>query len=218
MSYVTSGEASRRLGVTLNTLRTWGNNGTISYIRGPSDFSHRRYNVDEYISNKEKSAEEKTIEEPKGYIYCRVSSKKQEGDLQRQIDYVVQKYPDYIVVRDIGSGLNFKRKGFRKILDAALRGMVKELVVAHRDRLCRFGFDLLEEIFLQASDAEITVLDKNETSPSAELAEDIIAIITVFSARFHGLRKYRSVLSEEMSIGEEPKKERKGEFDNVQYF
>jgi predicted site-specific integrase-resolvase len=132
-------------------------------------------------------------------LYARVSSAKQRvsGDLQRQVDALVAAYPDHTcVVTDVASGLNFKRKGLLAILDRVHAGVVHEVVVAHRDRLCRFGIELLEHFFKQ-NRVRLVVHDHvhrdagDSIEPpdrTAELAEDLIAITTVFVARHHGHR------------------------------
>ena len=119
--------------------------------------------------------------------YCRVTTSSQKEDLERQIEYFRCKYPDYEIIKDIGSGLNFKRKGFNTILDIAFKGDIGEVVVTHKDRLCRFGFELVLRI-IESTNGKILVLDKEETSPEKELVNDILSIITVFSSRLYGLR------------------------------
>ena len=119
--------------------------------------------------------------------YCRVSTSSQKEDLERQIEYFRCKYPDYEIIKDIGSGLNFKRKGFNTILDTAFKGDIGEVVVTHKDRLCRFGFELVLRI-IESTNGKILVLDKEETSPEKELVNDILSIITVFSSRLYGFR------------------------------
>lgn len=100
-------------------------------------------------------------------------------------------FPDHEIVTDIGSGLSFKRKGFISILERSLQGNVEELVVAHRDRLCRFGFDLVDWI-VSKNGGRIMVLDNPEVSTYTELTQDLLSILHVFSCRLHGLRKYGS--------------------------
>jgi len=91
---------------------------------------------------------------------------------------------------DIGSGLNFKRKGLQTLLELCFKGLVSEVVVAHRDRLCRFRFELLEWTF-NKHNARLVVLDQGNSSPEDELASDLISIVHVFSCRINGKRKYR---------------------------
>ena len=122
--------------------------------------------------------------------YCRVSTRGQKEDLERQIKLFRSKYPNHEIISDYGSGINFKRKGFNSILDSSIQGNIKEVVVTHRDRICRFGFELIEKIILQHGKGKILVLNQQETSPQEELVNDLMSIITVFSSRIYGLRSH----------------------------
>jgi predicted site-specific integrase-resolvase len=119
-----------------------------------------------------------------------VSSHGQKEDLERQIEYFSTKFPNHIIIKDIGSGLNFKRKGFNSILDFAIKGDIQEVVVTHKDRLCRFGFELIERIITEYSNGKIVVLNQKKTSPEKELVDDLISVVTVFSSRLYGLRSH----------------------------
>lgn len=101
-----------------------------------------------------------------------------------------EKFPNAEIIKDIGSGLNFKRKGLKAILERAIRGDSINLYVAHKDRLCRFGFDLIDWI-IKRSSGKIVVLDQTVLSPEVELTRDLLHILHVFSCRMHGLRNYR---------------------------
>jgi len=127
---------------------------------------------------------------PKGYLYARVSSAKQKEDLERQKELLRSHFPKYELLSDIGSGVNFKRPGLKTLLERASRGIVSEVVVTHRDRLCRFAFDLLQHI-LSLHSAKLVVLFNESTSDEQELAEDILAINTVFICRMQGRRAAR---------------------------
>jgi putative resolvase len=124
-------------------------------------------------------------------IYARVSTRKQQENLQRQVDFLQSKYPTYELIRDFGSGINFKRRGFTKVLDYAIEGNLEELVVAYRDRLCRIGFEFIKTLFDKLSGTSIVVLDEGTGSPDEELVQDIIAITTVFSATINGRKRYK---------------------------
>jgi predicted site-specific integrase-resolvase len=190
MTYVKSKEAQKRLGVTAITLREWASSGKINYIR-VKEGGNRLYDVEKFISDRvEEEPEVKT--EKISYIYCRVSSHSQKEDLERQIKYLKERYPDHKIAKDIASGINFKRKGLNNILVNAMQGLVKEVVVAHRDRLCRIAYEHFEWLFKQYG-VNIIVEDKQEYSPESEFSEDLFSIIHVFSARHYGLRrKYTS--------------------------
>src|SRR5690606_21019018 len=113
----------------------------------------------------------------KSFCYCRVSSHKQKDDLDRQKEFMRKQYPNHEIVFDIGSGINFKRKQFLWLLEQASIGNVKEVVVAHRDRLCRFGFELIEWFFTKHN-VKLMVLDDSKSSPQQELVTDLLSIIT----------------------------------------
>lgn len=168
-----------KLKVSKETLRLWAENGKIKTIK--TDGGHRRYIYNEETNNKKTKLK---------FIYTRVSSKKQQSDLERQIKYLQKLYPEYRIISDIGSGLNFNRKGLNKLLEAIITGTVAEVVVAHKDRLCRFGFELIENLCKYFSTTLTIVDNKNGKSQTDELAEDLLSIITVFTARFYGQRKY----------------------------
>jgi predicted site-specific integrase-resolvase len=105
-------------------------------------------------------------------------------------------YPDFEVVKDIASGINFKRRGLISILDHVFAGNVSTIVVAHRDRLTRFGFELFQYVFNKFNVSLEVLSDNDIEEPSTELAKDLLSIITVFTARYYGSRKY-SVLQED---------------------
>jgi predicted site-specific integrase-resolvase len=132
------------------------------------------------------------------YLYVRVSTKKQLEDLSRQLDYIKRpEYVDYTVITDVGSGINFKRKGLSTILDSCLQGTIGEIVIAHKDRLCRFGFDLIEQLVTK-SGGRITILNHQEDRTSEqELTEDLLSIIHVFSCRQMGKRNYKKPKSKD---------------------
>jgi predicted site-specific integrase-resolvase len=153
MNYVASREASEILGLHPNTLRSYADNGTIEFYRTKS--GHRRYNVDSYLGLQKEAV---TI------CYCRVSSPKQRDDLERQVKFMQAKYPNAEIVKDIGSGLNYKRKGLKAILGRAMRGDKLRCMVAHKDRLARFGFELIEWV-IQQSGGKIVVFKQTNLSP-----------------------------------------------------
>ena len=105
------------------------------------------------------------------------------------------KYPQAKIVKDIGSGISFKRKGLKTILESAINGDKLEIVVAHRDRLCRFGFDLVQWI-IGRSGGTVVVLKQTDLSPEQELTQDLLTILHVFSCRMHGLRSYKNKIAE----------------------
>jgi predicted site-specific integrase-resolvase len=113
-----------------------------------------------------------------------------------------EKFPQAEIIQDIGSGLNFKRKGLNSILGRLLRKDKLTVVVAHKDRLARFGTEIIE-FLISENGGELMVLDKNELSPSQELTQDLLAILTVFSCRMHGLRRYSKQIEEDKNLSNE---------------
>ena len=137
-----------------------------------------------------------TIKQKKLICYCRVSSQKQKEDLARQINVMKEKYPNHLIISDIGSGLNFKRKGLLDIINMAIKNEINEVVIAYKDRLARFGYDLIEIILKEHSNANIIILNKTEEKTTEqELTEDIISIMNVYVAKINGLRKYKTQLT-----------------------
>jgi predicted site-specific integrase-resolvase len=135
--------------------------------------------IDNKIKNKDK------------YIYARVSSLGQKQDLERQKKLLESKYPNHTLITDIGSGMNMNRVGLRKIIDKSIEGKVNEVVVVHKDRLCRFGYELVEDLIRKYSNGKIIVLEsKKDKEPKEELVEDVLQIMNIFVAKMNGMRKY----------------------------
>lgn len=189
--FVSVGEASRLTGLEAQTVRKMADKASIICYKTPS--GQRR--IDLQSIQRFCSAVVHDKEEPKvqkqNYLYARVSTKTQMDDLSRQLEFIRKpEYDGYTVVTDIASGINFKRKGLSTILETCLQGNIGEVVVAHRDRLCRFGFDLVEQIVSKAG-GKVTVLDNsNDKSCEQELTDDLLSIIHVFSCRQMGKRSY----------------------------
>ncbi|MGB5600112.1 MAG: IS607 family transposase [Thiothrix litoralis] len=186
MKYIKGKEACGRLGVCMNTLRKMADDGRIETIRVSGQ---RRYNVDVYLGLQQRQS---TI------CYCRVSSHKQRDDLERQVAFMQERYPQAEVVKDIGSGINFKRKGLKTILERAMHGDKLLLVVAHRDRLARFGVELIKQV-IEFNGGQLVVLSEDSLSPPEELTKDLLNIIHAFSYRMPGLRHYKKQVSEALS-------------------
>ncbi|WP_235656392.1 recombinase family protein, partial [Fischerella thermalis] len=116
-----------------------------------------------------------------------------------QIAYMQSLYPEAEIIKDIGSGINFKRKGLQTLLDRLMRGDKLTLVVACRDRLCRFGFELIQYM-VEQNGGQIVVLENTIHCPESELTSDLLSILHVFSRRMHGLRKYSKKIKEDPDI------------------
>jgi predicted site-specific integrase-resolvase len=195
--YIPTKKARKILGVTTQTLRKWDSEGKINTIRAPSNV--RLYCVKDMCDIINYNL---LVQEKKKIAYCRVSSKKQENDLERQKDFFRLQFPDYELVTDIGSGINFKRKGLQTILERSMQGDISEIMVTHKDRLCRFGFELLEWIFKKYN-VTINILDRNDgKSESEELSDDILSIIHIFSCKQMGRRRYSNKKNKDLSNSE----------------
>ena len=152
------------------------------------------YNVNKYL--RERNVVKK---ERKKICYCRVSSNKQKEDLERQVKYMKEKFPTYEIIKDIGSGLNYKRKGLEEILEKAISGEIEEIVIAYKDRLTRFGYEMIEWLISKYSNGKITIINKEEEeTPVEELTKDIVSIMNVYVAKVNGLRKYKGQIKEEI--------------------
>lgn len=120
-------------------------------------------------------------------------------DLNRQIAAISQLYPDAEVISEVGGGLNFKRKKLLALLERVMQGSVGRVIVAHKDRLARFGFDLFKWLCEQ-HDCQIVILNETNLSPEAEMVEDILAILHCFSSSLYRLRKYKSQLQQDPDL------------------
>ena len=191
-------EASKYSGLDKQTIRKMFDNSQIDGFKTPT--GQRKINLSSLqklcyhdIHDSKKSECKK-----QNFLYARVSTKKQMDDLSRQIEFIKQQRPiynDYILIQDIGSGINFKRKGLQVILEACIQRTIGEVVVAHRDRLCRFAFELIESI-VQKAGGTIKVLDSNKnTSSEDELSQDLLSIIHIFNCRQMGKRSYKKKIT-----------------------
>ncbi|MFK0731011.1 MAG: IS607 family transposase [Gloeotrichia echinulata HAB0833] len=189
MQHVTPKEAAKILGVHVSSLRRWENEGKLKAIRTPG--GQRRFILGEI---EKVAGMPRTI---RTVCYGRVSTHSQQDDLQRQLEHLCQRYPEAEIVSETGSGLNFKRKKFLAILERIIDGDIQRLVVAHPDRLVRFGFELVKWLCTKF-ECELVVLNDRQLSPEQELVQDMLSIIHCFSSRLYGLRKYKSTIKEEL--------------------
>ena len=197
MVHVPSRKAAEILGLHPNTLRSYADQGKIPHYRNAA--GQRLYDVDSYLQGNQENNENN--QEAETVCYCRVSSHQQKDDLQRQVQFMQERFPDANIVTDVGGGLNFQRKGLVSLLERLHRGDKLTIVVAHRDRLARFGFELIQWMAEQ-NGGEILVLDNQDHSPQQELTEDILAILHTFSCRLHGLRRYRNQIQADKDLSE----------------
>ena len=191
MEYLSSKTVSKKLGVTAQTLRNWDKEGKLkpSYVKSNG---YRYYSEDSILSY---TQERKTKKNLNVIGYARVSSKKQSDDLERQVNnlktYLDSKYTDYEIITDIGSGINYTKPGLKKLIEKINKKEVDLIVVLYKDRLLRFGFELVE-YFAELNNVKIEVLDKIDKNQDQELVEDLVQIITVFSCKIQGKRKTKT--------------------------
>ena len=191
-NWVTSGAACQALGIDRRTLVKWADQGRIRTLR-PGGTGNRRFDLSSILPENAGRAQPDEDKEPATLvdaIYARVSTRKQKPYLDNQVEDLKSKYPDHQVFTDVCSGLNFRRKGLKALLELAFAGRLRVVRVAHRDRLCRFAYDLLEWLF-QKHGAKIIVEADDADTPERELADDVLSIITVFGARLYGSRSKR---------------------------
>jgi putative resolvase len=190
--FVSIREASKFSGLDNQTIRKMFDLSQVNGYRTPA--GQRRINLSSLekmcypnLSNVKISEGEK-----QNFLYARVSTKRQMDDLSRQIEFISRpEYSSYTLIQDIGSGINFKRKGIQTILDTCLQGNIGEIIIAHRDRLCRFAFELVETI-VNKSGGTIKVLDcERNKSDQDELSQDLLSIIHIFNCRQMGKRSYK---------------------------
>jgi predicted site-specific integrase-resolvase len=189
------GEFAELIGKTKQTLRNWDKNGTLkpAFV---TDGGHRMYSQKQLNQVLGIEPQKRTV-----IGYCRVSSQKQKDDLERQIKYVkeymIAKCYQFEIITDIGSGINYNNKGLNKIIDMVTDRKVSKIVIFYKDRLVRFGFELIENICTKFG-TEIEIIDNTEKPEEQELVEDLIQIVTVFSCRLQGKRanKAKKVLKE----------------------
>jgi putative resolvase len=187
MKQYTIGQFAKLIGRTPQTLRDWDKKGEFKpYYVAPS--GHRYYSQEQlnhFLGIKGIKPDRKVIG------YCRVSSNKQKDDLERQVanmqSYLLAQGKPFKVITDIGSGINYKNKGLLELIDLISQNKVEKVVVLYKDRLLRFGYELVEYI-ASLYDCTIEIIDTTEKIEEQELVEDMIQILTVFSAKLQGKR------------------------------
>ena len=206
MKYYSIGEFANKIGKTVQTLRNWDKNGTLkpSHITSGGTRYYSQEQLNHFLGLKSKTNMDKKI-----IGYCRVSSHKQKDDLERQIEnvraYMYAKGYQFEIISDIGSGINYNKKGLNQLIDMVTNSEVDKIVVLYKDRLIRFGYELIENI-CEKYGTTIEVIDNTEKTEEQELVEDLIQIVTVFSCRLQGKKanKAKKMIKEliEDDIGE----------------
>lgn len=179
-------EAAELMGVTPKTLREWEKTGKIKSIR--TEGGHRRYQITDLLGGKT----EKAIT----VAYARVSSHDQKADLDRQKlvleSYCAAKGYDFEIIADLGSGMNYKKKGLIRLIKLLCSSQIDRLVITHKDRLLRFGSELIFSL-CEIYGCEVVIINKSaESTFEEDLAQDVLEIITVFSARLYGSRSHKN--------------------------
>lgn len=196
------GDFAELLGVSVKTLQRWDREGILKANRTPTD--RRYYTYDQYLQFKgikTKNDNRETV------IYARVSTRNQKEDLQNQVAFLRQfcNAKGMIVdqcIEEYGSGLNYNRKKWNRLLEEVMEQKVKTIVVTHQDRFIRFGYDWFER-FCEKFYTTIVIVNNEELSPQEELVQDMISIIHVFSCRLYGLRKYKNQIKRDEEIVKE---------------
>lgn len=190
------------LGVSVKTLQRWDRDGILKANRTPTD--RRYYTYDQYLQFKGIQTENDIRDT---VIYARVSTRNQKDDLQNQVEFLKQfcNAKGIIVnqcVEDFGSGLNYNRKKWNRLLDEVMANKIKTIVISNKDRFIRFGYDWFEK-FCEKFNTKIIIVNNETLSPNEELVQDIISILHVFSCRLYGLRKYKNQIKEDEEIAKE---------------
>ena len=187
------------LGVSVKTLQRWDRDNILKAKRTPTD--RRYYTYDQYLEFKginNVNTDRKTV------IYTRVSTNGQKDDLKNQVAFLLNftSSKGMIVdetIEDIGSGLNYNRKKWNKLIEECMENKIDSIIVTHKDRFIRFGYDWFER-FLGKFNVKIIVVNNELLSPQEELVQDIISILHVFSCRIYGLRKYKKKIERDEEI------------------
>lgn len=185
--FIKIGEAAKMLGVSIETMRRWEASGELAPHRKTKGGT-RYYDVNKLINTE--NNDYPTV------CYCRVSSCDQKHDLKRQQElleaYCAAKGWRSLIISDLGSGMNYKKKGLQKLLEMILHRQLKRLVLVSKDRLLRFGAELVFAL-CEIQGIEIVIIHQGEQpSFEEELASDVLEIITVFSARLYGSRSKKN--------------------------
>lgn len=190
---ISIGDAAKELGVSVKTVRRWADSGKLRYERSPS--GHRRFYLADIKCITPRDFNQ--LEDRVTINYARVSSHDQKEDLTRQVQ-VLEAFSSangwqFETISDLGSGLNYNKKGLQKLLKRIMQGDVGRLVLTHKDRLLRFGSELVFAM-CEEYETEVVIINKSteETTFEQELVTDMIELITVFSARLYGSRSRKN--------------------------
>lgn len=190
------------LGVSVKTLQRWDRNGILKANRTPTD--RRYYTYEQYLQFKGIQTDNDIRDI---VIYARVSTRNQKDDLHNQVEFLKQfcNAKGIIVnqcIEDFGSGLNYNRKKWNKLLEEVMENKIKTIIISSEDRFIRFGYDWFKR-FCKKFNTEIIIVNNESLSPNEELVQDFISILHVFSCRLYGLRKYKNQIKEDDDIVKE---------------
>jgi putative resolvase len=191
MKYLSPQQVYAQFGYHPRTLVDWAESGKIEYVKSPG--GHRRYPISAFENLAGQIDARATV------LYARVSTRSQLEALEHQIKYLGEHYPGSELVKDIASGMNWKRKHFLKLMERVAANEVKIIVVAHKDRLCRFGFEFVEW-FCNLHNCKIVVLENTKLSPYEELMQDFMSIMHCMSSRLYFLRAYQKKIQNDFEL------------------
>ena len=192
-------EFAEMIGKSVRTMQRWDREGILVAYRSPSKrryYTHTQYL--EYIGQPKGSLEKVNV------IYARVSTKNQQDDLKNQLEFLKhytlsEGYTISNVYTDYGSGMNYNRKNWNKLIDDCFDMKIDKIIISHKDRFVRFGFDWIANLLERLTGTKIIVAENIATTPEAELIQDLISIIHVFSCRVYGLKKYKKKIEKDLN-------------------
>ncbi len=195
-------EFAKRIGRAPSTVRRWEREGILAAKRLPS--GHRYFDESDVRAVLGGGPEKRST-----IVYCRVSSAGQHDDLRSQVAAMEEYCRAGAIavdewIQEVGGGMNFKRKRFLVLIERIQRGEIERVLIAHKDRLVRFGFDLLDHL-ARENGCEIIVVNQESLSPEQEMVEDLLAIVQTFSCRLDGMRKYKKQIKEDYPGSKVPK-------------
>lgn len=189
--HLSIGQSAKFLGVSISTLRRWDLSGVLkSCFR--TNGNHRRYKLSDLLN----IAKLKHHDDRKTIGYARVSTHSQKKDLETQKAFLNQycnekHIENYEIMSDLGSGLNFKKKGLNKLIELIISHQIKEIIVTHKDRMLRFGLEIILKL-CQLFNVKFTIINHVDKNFEQAFCEDICEIMTVFSSKLYGKRSHKN--------------------------
>lgn len=191
---------AKMINVSVKTLQRWDNEDTLKAYRNPK--GRRYYTHEQYLSFTGVSSEINTSI----VIYTRVLGDDQKDDLNNQVEFL-KNYANSKglivdeIITDIGSGLNYNRKKWNKLINDCINRKIKTIIISNKDRFIRFGYEWFEQFLLNYG-VNIIVVNNDKLSSNEELIQDLISIIHVFSCKIYGLKKYKKSISEDKDVNQ----------------